>query len=131
MESPLIILGRLIRHLNKASGEIFYSYEPEINEFGDLITLIFQLTPFRYQFHENSFGVIWKDLDQTDQKGKMVIFQGSGSGNRSSQLNVVIPYFSQFLRIFRNFLRQFVHKGQNCHFEKTMEGNHPKIGLAS
>ena len=53
MESPLIILGRLIRHLNKVSGEILYSYEPEINEFGDLVTLIFLLAPFRYQFHEN------------------------------------------------------------------------------
>ena len=53
MESPLIILGRLIRHLNKASGEILYSYELEINKFGDLVTLIFLLAPFRYQFHEN------------------------------------------------------------------------------
>ena len=76
-------------------------------------------------------GMIGKDLDQTDQKGKMVIFQGSGRENRSNQLNVVIPYCPQFLRIFRNFLRQFAHKGQSRHFEKNQDGNSPKIGLVS
>ncbi|KAI3427503.1 ATG13 domain-containing protein [Psidium guajava] len=38
----------------------------------------------------------------------MVIFQGFRSGNKLNQLNVIILYFPQFLKIFLNYFSDFL-----------------------